>query len=370
MELKNATKMNAGYNMGMDPDGREYLVVIVKGTYDIPDEGRDLKLSDEQMPLIEADTFTGEPGLSAPIYESDYALFKPYCDVMLHSKAYAPNQQPVKKMQVRMVVGSIDKSFAVVGNRTWFKTMMIAGTIAPDHFTEMPISYDYAFGGMDKSHPDESKHTGYTLNPAGRGFTKYRHELEGISLPNTEEIGDPIIRPGGKYKPMSFGPVGRGWKPRYKWAGTYDDKWLDNIFPFLPKDFDPRYYQAAPPDQQMTYPQGGEVVTLQNLTKDGFKQFRLPVVDMPVEFLMKNYEKKHQQAVIDTIYIEPEEKHVTMLWRTSIPLKKDMFEVSQLIVGKMPKAFYRARDLGKEYYSSLHELAKSKAENAEDFSEG
>ena len=356
--------MNAAYNMGMDPAGREHLIVIVKGTYAIPDIGFDLKLKEEQMPLVESDTFIGDPGMSSPIYESDFALYKPFCDVFFHGKAYAPHQQPVRKLQVRMVVGSIDKSFNVIGNRTWYKTMMIAGSITPEPFTEMPVSYDYAFGGMDKSHPDEDKHTGYTYNPGGRGFAKYRHELEGVPLPNTEEIGDPVIRPGGKYKPMAFGPVGRGWKPRYKWAGTYDDKWLDNVFPFLPADFDNRYYQAAPIDQQMTHPQGGEVVSLQNLTPEGYKQFKLPNLDMPIEFAMKNCEKKHQQAIVDTIYIEPEEKQVTILWRTSIPLKKDMFEVRQVIVGKMSKAFYRARDLGKEYYPSLQALALSKKEEA------
>ena len=36
MELLNATKMTAGYTMGMRPDGRELLVVVVKGTFAIP----------------------------------------------------------------------------------------------------------------------------------------------------------------------------------------------------------------------------------------------------------------------------------------------------------------------------------------------
>ena len=36
MELINATGMQAGYTMGMQPDGRELLVVVVKGTFTIP----------------------------------------------------------------------------------------------------------------------------------------------------------------------------------------------------------------------------------------------------------------------------------------------------------------------------------------------
>ena len=80
MELLNATKMQAGYTMGMQPDGRELLVVVVKGTFVIPNAGEEPKLAEEQVPLIEADTFTGEPGLSAPVYESDYSPRKLRCD--------------------------------------------------------------------------------------------------------------------------------------------------------------------------------------------------------------------------------------------------------------------------------------------------
>ena len=53
---------------------------------------------------------------------------------------------------------------------------------------------------------------------------------------------------------MSFGPMGRGWPGRIEYGGTYDQNWIDNIFPFLPPDFDDRYFQMAPPDQQIDLP--------------------------------------------------------------------------------------------------------------------
>lgn len=40
MELLNATGMPAGYTLGMQPDGRELLVVAVKGTFTIPEKGK------------------------------------------------------------------------------------------------------------------------------------------------------------------------------------------------------------------------------------------------------------------------------------------------------------------------------------------
>jgi hypothetical protein len=39
MELLNATRMQAAYTMGTEPSAREHLVVAVKGTFAIPDDG-------------------------------------------------------------------------------------------------------------------------------------------------------------------------------------------------------------------------------------------------------------------------------------------------------------------------------------------
>ena len=57
--------------------------------------------------------------------------------------------------------------------------------------------------------------------------------------------------PWGDYRPMGFGPGRPRLDAPLSYAGTYDQNWLDNVFPFLPADFDERYYQAAPEDQQI-----------------------------------------------------------------------------------------------------------------------
>ena len=75
---------------------------------------------------------------------------------------------------------------------------------------------------------------------------------------------------------MGLGVQARKLAARLKHAGTYDQHWLDEVFPFLPADFDDRYYQAAPEDQWLDEPQGGEEVMLVNLTPEGRTSFRLP----------------------------------------------------------------------------------------------
>ena len=309
------------------------------GTFTLPSQGEEPQLAQEQMPLVEADTFTGDPGLSAPVYEMSYALRKPRCDLLLNGTAYSPNGKLSKKVQVGLRVGFVVKSFNVVGDRVWHASWLRIKASRPEAFTTMPITYDRAFGGTDTFNPDASKHTAYMQNPIGRGYHKDLSVayVDEMPLPNTEELDNPVIRPDKPYRPMSFGPVGRGWHPRLAYAGTYDQDWIDNTFPFLPADFSDEYYQAAPTDLQMPYPKGGEEVILMNLTPEGRTDFRLPKLKLPVVFFLKNYEKEKMQAVVDTVVIEPDLRRFMITWRASRPLKKNLFEVVQTMVGTMPR---------------------------------
>src|SRR5690348_12215390 len=115
MEFINSTRMVAGYTLGSEVGGRELLIVVVKGTFRIPREpaGR-LPLHEEQVPLVMSDEFFGEPGLSAPKYEIDFAPRKARCDVLLNGTAYAPGGRPVERVQVGLRIGGWSKSFSVV----------------------------------------------------------------------------------------------------------------------------------------------------------------------------------------------------------------------------------------------------------------
>ena len=370
MELLNATNMLAGYTMGMKPSGREMLVVAVKGTFHIPKHsGEQPQLCEQQIPLIEADTFTGEPGYSAPVHEVDYAPIKPHCDILLNGSAYAPDGRPTAKVQVGMKVGAMAKSFSVIGNRFWEAGSASIGPGYAGKFDIMPISYDNAFGGMDCRHKDGSKHSAYMPNPVGRGYHGVLDGelVDGSPMPNTEELNRSVKIPNHSYKSMAFGPIGRGWAERLWYAGTYDDQWLADVFPFLPADFDQRYYQAAPIDQQLSRLIGGEDVVLVNLTPEGRTYFQLPSLEVPVVFFRKKGGKEETKAVLDTLVLEPDKGLITLTWRAMIPLKKNMFEIPQILVGNKSRAWWRARELGKDYYPSLdHLIRKKKAEQAEE----
>ena len=164
-----------------------------------------------------------------------------------------------------------------------------------------------------------------------------------LALPNTEEINQPIKKPNIAYRPMAFGPVGRAWQPRAALAGTYDQDWLDNVFPFLPTDFKEDYFQAAPADQQVPHPVGGETVALLNLTDQEQYWFPFPKVNVMVWFFRKDGEEVENRAVVDTVVIEPERRRFSVTCRTALPLKRNMLEMELVVVGSDPHDLERAR---------------------------
>ena len=352
MQLINATRMVAGYNMGLEPSGRELLVVVVKGTFRFPrpdEPAGHFALHEQQTPLVMADTFTGEPGRSSPVLEADFAPRKPRCDILLLGTAYAPYGRPAPRVDVGVRVGPWSKSFSVVGPRHWDCGVATLRATAPQPFVSQPISYDVAYGGTDLRHDDPAQHAAFMANPAGRGFHKHLHKewVNGQPLPLTEESGRGVTDPDGDYRPMSFGPVGRGWSPRAALAGTYDEAWRDEHFPFLPPDFDERHYQAAPEDQQVpksVFQDGPVEVVLSNLTPEGLTRFTIPPLVAPVHVFPKRGEREDHTAVLDTVLIEPDHQRFTLTWRVTRPLKKNMFEVSQVLVGKKGREWWQQRD--------------------------
>jgi hypothetical protein len=336
VELINATRMVAGYTVATDVDGREHLVIVVKGTFHIPSvAGSGVRLGDVQEPLLTSDVFFGEPGLSAPRWEAEYVLRKPRCDVLLNGTAHAPRGRPAERVLVGMRVGSLSKSFAVVGDRHWIGGPSPRASKAVP-FVTMPLEYGRAFGGVALNRDDPAEHFAYLPNPVGRGYHKQLagRFFEGEPLPNLEEKSVPVTDPGGDYRPMSFGPVGRSWMPRVQFGGTYDQKWQEEVFPFLPADFDDQYFQCAPADQQIPKPAEDLRCTLINLTAEGRREFLLPRFEAPIHVFPRSGGREDLLGLLDTVCIDPDIDRATLVWRVARPLRRNIFEIEQVLVGR------------------------------------
>jgi hypothetical protein len=363
MNLLNATGLQAAWTLGVDPAGREHAVVVAKGTFRIPEDGSPAELAppERQRPLVLADTFTGGPGRSAPVHEAEFAWTKPRCDVLVNGTAHAPGGRPAERVRVGVGLGAWRKVFDVVGDRVWIQRGLTPAPSAPIPFATMPVTYDRAFGGVDDTNPANA--SAYMRNPVGRGYGAPRsaERLLGRPVANTEDPRDPVLLPWGRYAPMSLGPVARGWQPRLALAGTYDQDWLDNVFPFLPADFDVRHFQAAPEDQQVGEPGAGEEVVLLNLTPAGRVRFRLPTEpEVPVAFFPKRGEVERLRATLDTVLIEADQGELCLVWRCTRPLRRDIFELSEVLVGYMSRAWWRAKRRGKTFHAGLGELVRER----------
>ena len=143
--------------------------------------------------------------------------------------------------------------------------------------------------------------------------------------------------------------MGRGWPGRIEYGGTYDDNWTKNIFPFLPPDFDDRYFQMAPADQQIDMPRGGEEVQLVNLTPEGRVSFRLPSTALPMSLFKQQQKVFDGEVYPDTILIDPENRRFSLVWRLSQRIQRMVLEFTECWVGPPSESMLRAIERGKAY---------------------
>ncbi|MGP3725746.1 DUF2169 family type VI secretion system accessory protein [Cereibacter sphaeroides] len=337
MRIDNATPWPATFTMAFDAAGHEQVVLVTKASFALP-RGTGPCRPAEPLPLIESDLFGADPAADAPVQEYDFAPHKPFCDVLLHGRAHAPEGRPVTELPVGLRLGGWSKRLTVRGARIWLRAAAGWRVSDPRPFTSQPIGYDHAYGGTDPDPGSGGRAAVFEENPAGLGFYPLRPDREGAPLPHTAEAGADATDPRGGLRPMALGPVGRTWLPRRRHAGTYDAAYFESRTPFLPLDFDPRYFQAAAEDQQIPYPKGGEPVELVNLSPRGRIATWLPRLQILATFERRSGRLTQRIANLDTVLFLPEEEIVTLTFRTRITAERDIFEFARVLVSARQEA--------------------------------
>jgi hypothetical protein len=330
---KNTTSMEAGISVAVDKKGRDLCVVVIKGTFAIGNNGKTY-LAEKQEPMVYADVHYGEPDKTSIKYECDFAPFKPRADIIVNGHAVSPTGRPVDKATVVLEVGSLRKHINIIGDRHWEGGKLGMRPSAPTPFVKMPLVFERAFGGSDHSHPKQ-KHQGTELrNPVGVGFHKNSDSktIKNTRLPNLEHPGHPIREWSNTPPPVGFGILGRNWHPRIKFAGTYNEEWLNDRFPFLPEDFDEQYFLSAPVDQQMPYLRGGEFIRCTNMTDDRTLAFTLPEVRIPIVYRFRD-RQVNEQPNLDTLIVEPDERRFLLVWRVNVPVGRKLAALREVLVG-------------------------------------
>ncbi len=353
----NTTGMEAGLTVATDKDGRDHCVVVVKGTFDVGDDGQP-KPGEKQEPLVLTDVHHGDPASTSIKYECEFALFKPRADVIVNGQVYAPKGKPVQELTVALEIGSTRKEIRVVGDRRWERGILGFSASEPVPFLTMPLAYERAFGGSDQTHQNPKHHGTELRNTIGVGFHKNPdpETIEGQPLPNLEHPRKPMRTWSDTPPPVGYGSVGRNWQPRLKFAGTYDERWRDERFPFLPEDFDPQYFQSAPVDQQVSHFEGDEVIRCINMTAEEVFKVHVPRFDLPLVYRFRDRDVATAPR-LDTVIVEPDRSRVLAIWRASLPLGRKIHALREVVVGPRLRPKLVSGADGKRRFGSLEELA-------------
>jgi hypothetical protein len=332
LQVNNETGLSATILAAPDPDGIDSLYTVVKGTFSLADldtSGVPAR-ADEQVAPVLADEYHGEPGSSSIRVPSDLSLIKPGTDVLLVGSAWAPGGRPATWMDVTLTAGALRRMVRVFGNREWRAGATVTAT-APEPFERMPLVWERAFGGTDQA---KGELRGESRNPVGAGFRAADGEkpLDGLALPNLEDPLDPITSWKQQPTPVAFAPLSAHWQPRLSFAGTYDEAWQGGRAPYLPEDFDPRFFQLAPAGLVAPgYFQGGEIIDVTGVTPTGRLAFRLPTVPLSIRYHLDGATES-PEAILDTVLIEPDALRVILVWRAVLQCDKKLLRVREITV--------------------------------------
>ncbi|SFU99429.1 DUF2169 family type VI secretion system accessory protein [Pseudoduganella namucuonensis] len=327
-EVDNETPFAAERGWARDRDGAEVWLVAVKATFDIHADGS-TSVAAEQPPVLRAPEYLGEPGASSIRYEADLVPAKRRTDIVVLGHAWAPEGRPVTALDVGFRVGGVSKRLRVFGDRAWGAL----GPGAPASFTKMPLVYERAFGGVDRLSPDPGRDWDWR-NPVGRGYAVRKDHLDGTALPNVEAPDHLIGSWSDRPPPAGFGPLASHWQPRAAHAGTCDERWLRERYPLPPEDFDERFFQYAPLDQQAPgFLTGGEAAALVNLSPGGSLRFRLPRLRLGFEtrFYDGSHEF-HRQRQLHGVILEPDFPRVSLVWHSALPCHFKVQKLDRTIV--------------------------------------
>lgn len=311
--VNNHTPYGADRNWTRDKQGRHYWVVAVRATFDVDPQGH-VTLADEQPPPTLAPEYAGPPGASSMRWDSDLLYISPCTDVIVEGHAHAPGGRARSTVPVSLRVGPIHKQLQVHGPRAFYQGPAGLAMTSPQPFESWPITYEWAYGGVDAADPDPKKQGMDERNPIGKGFALDTKRLVNTHAPAIQYPGGAIDKVG----PAGLGPIDPGWLPRRSLAGTYDATWEKTKKPLLPDDYDPLFGSSAPSDQRaIKHLRGGEVVELLGMIPEGAFRFQLPKIYLTYQTLFGKKSQEHR-GKLATVLLLPEQKQVALVWQTTL----------------------------------------------------
>ncbi len=322
MRFVKDSPLELGFRMWQLRPPQPSLTVVAKGTFDLA-AGEPAPFAAEQVPA------TGEVWVDDDVEQpllrpSDYALLKPVGEAMVVGKAWAPGGRATTAVACSFRIGALQKRFAVFGDRFWVPGV-VARVAGPTPFTEMPLHMGRAYGGP-----------GFAKNPWGRGREATAREEGGtaVFLPNLEDPGRLVDGPKANPDPVVIGALPMMWPGRQRYAGTYGASYMEKRWPWLPEDFDWRFFQEAPPDQRLAegFFRGDEPIEVEGLHPEHTHlRSRLPKIAprVCIDYVPREGEAPVWKEVVlklDTVVWDAEIGKLLCTWRGVVEVPSETLE--------------------------------------------
>jgi uncharacterized protein YjbI with pentapeptide repeats len=273
-----------------DSAGNLHVTVIVKATYALKPGG--LAVPAPPLPLTEDTPRDGGPANS--LYAaSDFAPCKLRADVVVVGRVH-----PVSLTTVRQVVGFVlargpdvllTKRLVAIGDRA-------RPDAEPSKLTEMPLCWERTWGGPTCQD-----------NPVGSG------------LPDSTPRAPNLVDPDAPRRPVGLGPIAASWPGRAKLLAKEHATSLMSTPLTLADDFDLRFFQIAPPDQQLPRLLGGEQLLLIGLhPQHAAMVCRLPALHAFARLEGPTKRIRDVPLVGDTLWIDTERSLASVTFRGSV----------------------------------------------------
>jgi uncharacterized protein YjbI with pentapeptide repeats len=295
------------------------MCVIARGVYRLrPGAPIEPILDPIEQGFLSGDRFADEDEeRTGPLlHASDFADFKLKADVLLRGSCHPGKGRVARECTVSFQVGAWVKHLRVFGRRVW--TEIPGDPISqPVVFSSMPLSWENAFGGPSQP------------NRVGKG-------ADTPELPTVEAPDKLIMSKRARPAPASYLPIAPSWPGRAGKEGMeYDGAWKKHRAPFVARDFDWTFFNAAPPDQQLPYLKGDEELAFRYLHPEQSNfQTRLPGIRACAYVRYANGETREIPMNLDTLLADLDEERLFLTWRGLAPVQEDDFaDVRTLLLG-------------------------------------
>jgi uncharacterized protein YjbI with pentapeptide repeats len=300
--------------------GQHRLAIAALGFFHLGRSDERFLIDNLQWPRVLPQLPAGQP--------LDHVLPKAHAEIMLSGSAHS--SKAVEAMTVRMQCGPIDKRLRVIGDRNWERRLWPSICVdAPTPFLTMPLTPERAYGGVGHD------------NPLGCGYLPKLQWLRARAgkMPNVEYPGQPLMPGRGEFPYAGFTPqqLMHATRKMTK-SGTYDQRWLNEDFPGLPRDFDFSLYNLAPLDQQFRGQiDGGEAYRLEGMHPTAATLAgSLPAMQVRAFVLPQGRtpDAAHEVALhCDTVWFFPEVERGLMVYRGQTPVEdSDALDVATLML--------------------------------------